>query len=339
MDTQIVITDTPNALILAGQAANQAAADGVFADFRARKAANTIRRIDADLNLFAYFLRSAGVQVGNLAEDPQAWKGVTWGLVEAWVQWQLTEGFATGSINVRLSSIKSYTGLAFKAGALSQEAYALIRLVSGYSHKEAVHLDEKRQNTGIPTRKGAKKATAVPVTLEQAQSLKRQPNTPQGRRDALLMRLLLDHGLRVGEVAGLQVTDFDLQAGELRFYRPKVNLTQTHKLSADTLRAAKSYFKRDALASGPLLRASRKDGSLGHAGMSERALTGRVRLLGAAVGIKGLSAHDCRHYWATRAARNGTPIDRLQDAGGWSSPSMPLRYVEAAVIANTGVLL
>ena len=57
------------------------------------------------------------------------------------------------------------------------------------------------------------------------------------------------------------------------------------------------------------------------------------------IGIEGLSAHDCRHYWATQAARNGTPIDRLQDAGGWSSVAMPMRYIEKAKIANDGVKL
>lgn len=68
-----------------------------------------------------------------------------------------------------------------------------------------------------------------------------------------------------------------------------------------------------------------------------------MRELGAAIGVAGLSVHDLRHAWATRAARNGTPLDRLQDAGGWSSPSpaplspMPLRYVEAARVANEGV--
>jgi len=46
-----------------------------------------------------------------------------------------------------------------------------------------------------------------------------------------------------------------------------------------------------------------------------------------------------RHYWATRAALNGTPLDRRQDAGGWCSPAMPLRYVESAKIANQGGLL
>jgi integrase len=66
-----------------------------------------------------------------------------------------------------------------------------------------------------PTRKGAKKAQPVPLTPEQAARLKAQPDTPQGRRDTLLLCLLLDHGPRVGEVTGLQVTDFDVAAGEL----------------------------------------------------------------------------------------------------------------------------
>jgi integrase len=191
----------------------------------------------------------------------------------------------------------------------------------------------------VPTRTGRKKAQAVSLKLEQARQLKDQPDTPQGRRDALLMCLLLDHGLRCGEVAGLQVTDFNLTAGELHFYRPKVDKTQTHRLSRACLRAAKAYFAVDAPAIGSVLRASRKNGELNKSGMSEQAITERVRILGAQIGVVGLSAHDCRHYWATHAARGKTPLDRLQDAGGWSSPAMPMRYIEAAKIANIGVKL
>ena len=44
-------------------------------------------------------------------------------------------------------------------------------------------------------------------------------------------------------------------------------------------------------------------------------------------------------YLATQAARNGIAVDRLQGAGGWNSPAMPLRYVESAKIANDGVKL
>ncbi len=122
--------------------------------------------------------------------------------------------------------------------------------------------------------------------------------------------------------------------------------TQTHRLTARTLKAARAYFEQDAPVLGNLWRASasKKDGrqaagTLTGQGMSERALTKRVMVLGQVIGISGLSAHDCRHHWATKAARNNTPIDRLQDAGGWNSPAMPLRYVESAKVANDGVRL
>jgi len=32
--------------------------------------------------------------------------------------------------------------------------------------------------------------------------------------------------------------------------------------------------------------------------MSDRAITGRVCFLGKKLGLDGLSAHDCRHFWA-----------------------------------------
>ena len=65
----------------------------------------------------------------------------------------------------------------------------------------------------------------------------------------------------------------------------------------------------------------------------------RVRTLGGLVGIHGLSPHDCRHSWATRAASHGTPLDRLKQAGGWSNLQTPLRYIKESAIANEGVIL
>jgi integrase len=327
-----------------GQVANQVAAKHAFDDYRSRRAKNTLTRQDNDLALFAAYLEEVGAApAGRLAAEPEAWAGITWGLVEGFSRWQLQQGFAVSSVNVRLSTIKAYARLAVKTGSMPAENYALIRAVSGYSSRERKRIDAARDAAELPTRyerPGAKKAAPLSLTPAQAAALKAQPaDLPQGRRDALLMCLLLDHGLRCGEAAGLQVTDFNLETGELSFYRPKVDLVQRHRLTADTLRAAQAYFEQDAPASGPLLRGSRKDGRLHQAGLSARAITARVKSLGEEIGIQGLSAHDCRHYWATAAARHGTQIDRLQQAGGWSSPAMPLRYVEAAKIANEGVKL
>ena len=99
------------------------------------------------------------------------------------------------------------------------------------------------------------------------------------------------------------------------FERPKVGKVQTHRLSKDTLYAAQAWFASgDAPAVGKLLCGSRKGGKLTEAGMSERAITARVRDLGAAMGVYGLSAHDLRHSWATQAARNKTDAFDLRDA-------------------------
>jgi integrase len=143
----------------------------------------------------------------------------------------------------------------------------------------------------------------------------------------------------------LEVTDFDLERGELHFYRPKVDMKQTHELTGDTWRAARLYFLYDAPAEGRILLGSLKSGRLTGRSLSIRAIKKRVAYLGRsqlAIGTAGdtdLSPHDCRHYWATDAARNGTDPFRLQEAGGWASLAMPRRYVEAAEVANKGVKL
>jgi integrase len=343
MNVKDLVPRTPNARELVGRVANQYAAQGVFADYQNRRSQNTLMRQRAGLRLFGDYLTQCGVQdVGELTGDPLAWRGVTWGLVEGFVRWQAQKGYAVSSINVRLSTIKTYAGMATKAGAIAPQDYAMIRLVKGYSGSEARHLDEKREEAGTPTRyqrMGAKKAEAVILTKAQIKKLKDRPNDPQGRRDRVMIGLMLDLGLRVGEVAMLDVSNVSLDNHELTFYRPKVNRSQTHNLDVrDLLGAISVYMELDASLVGPLLRASRKDGVLLQAGMSERAITARVQTLGRSIGVEGLSAHDLRHTWATRAARN-TPLDRLMEAGGWSSPAMPLRYIEAARIANEGVRL
>ena len=151
---------------------------------------------------------------------------------------------------------------------------------------------------------------------------------------------MLEQGLRVGEVAGLRAEAFDLAHRRLTFYRPKVDKIQTHKLTPATFAAARSYIGADVPEVGALIWASNKTGSLTAPGLSATNISLTITRLGAAIGLDQLSAHDLRHTWATRAAMAGTPIDRLQQAGGWSNPVTPLsRYVGPAEIANEGVKL
>src|SRR5258708_36617244 len=68
--------------------------------------------------------------------------------------------------------------------------------------------DERGTSRGSP-----KQAEPMTLHVSQAHLLKRQPDTPLGRRDALLVRLFLDQGFRCGEVHTLHVTRTDPEAG------------------------------------------------------------------------------------------------------------------------------
>jgi integrase len=352
------ITPTPPGQALANRRAGVKAAALLFADYVERKSANTLRRQRDDLALFGEYLLEERLKALEEAGQPQipleplhlevhaeAWRGITWETVEDFKLWQLGRGYSVGSINVRLATIRAYARLVARAGILDETEYRLIKDVQGYSRKDGVHIDEKRSTTRV----GAKKAQAVSMTWDQAaQLITDQPATAQGRRDAFLMSILLDHGLRVGEVALLRVENFDLKSGLLTFKRPKVNKTQTHALTRRTLEAAQAYFNEDVPTKGVVWRSSKwraykgdrqAVGTLGKQGLTVRAITKRVKELGERVGLVGLSAHDCRHYWATQAARNQTPLPDLQEAGGWNSPAMPMRYIQENTVANAGVKL
>ena len=209
-----------------GQVANQIAQQTVLQDYQARKSAQTLRRQKADIALFEQFLAGAGHTVKGLVYDLAGWHFVTWGLVEAFNRWQLQQGYALGSVNVRLATIKVYCQMAAKAGYLSAEVLALIKAVEGYRQTDARNVDEKRPQT---RHERGKKAAPVSLSPAHATLLKRQPDTTRGHRDALLMCLLLDHGLRVGEIADLNTGSINLQSGELTIYRHKSDCSSSGK--------------------------------------------------------------------------------------------------------------
>ena len=328
---------------LAGQVANEYARQHVFQRYLDVKAPNTLTAQRSDLASFAEFLTAVHegrivYTAEQLQQEPDAWHGMTHGLVEGYKEWLVKQGAAIATINRRLSTVKVYVGLASKAAVIDPMERALIKEVSGYHGRGAKEVDQRRPRQ----RTGFKKAQHTSITDEQARQLKTQPDTPQGRRDSLLMCLLLDHGLRVGEVVLLNVGDFDLKAGMLKFYRPKVDKAQTHKLTGDTLRALWAWLDSgDCAPLGPILRGSRKGGKLTAAGMTAVGIGKRVQQLGEQIGLAKLSPHDCRHYWATywakRADRLPKGLFTLQESGGWRSLAMPRRYVEESSVANEGM--
>jgi hypothetical protein len=97
-------------------------------------------------------------------DDIDCWQCMTHGLIAGFIRYQEQEGYAIGSINVRLATVKRYCSLAAESHVLDVSAAALIAKVKGYRHKDGRNIDKERE----VTRKGAKKAEPVVISKEQA---------------------------------------------------------------------------------------------------------------------------------------------------------------------------
>lgn len=349
----------------AGQTANRIAGDTIFQRYLSEKSPNTIKRHARDLELFAEYMLDIGImpdQGADFQTNPQAWQGVTWGIVEGFIHWQLREGYAISSVNARLSTVKVYAQMAVKAATIERQEGLLIQSVKGFSRAGGHNVDLQRDQTRINevsyayklegkkssvvvTRRSTKKQLAAVLDEETAVILKQPQNkSPQAYRDALLMCLLLDHGLRASEVAMLTIDNIDLRLSELQFFRPKVKGTShewtVHKMTDDLYTVSRYYLKTlyppTLHPDGALLLTTtrlRKDGQGGllqDRGLNRVRLSERVAYLGKNAGLsEKLSAHDCRHYCATQMARLGYGVDELMAWFGWTSAQTAMRYITA----------
>jgi integrase len=327
-----------------GMIANEAANKTAHARFQKKKSHNTRRRQIADIALFCDYLEEAHYEQSlrtfveemrstyKAKEQPQLhdmwnlWNGVTYGLVEGFVIWQEMRGYAIGSINVHLSTVKAYCRLAHQAGAITQTELGSIFMVKGYSYREGINLDEERAIKRI----GKKKAEPTIISPAHADLLKRQDRP----KDAAMICLLLDMGLREGELVALTRANVHLIEGSITFYREKVAKTQTHRLTGDCMLALQRYIPT---LNGIYLFPGYRDKKTGkERPMRTSAINKRVGELGRRIGIADLSPHDCRHYLFTEEVKMGTDTKTLQDMGGWNSPIMALRYAASGEIANSG---
>lgn len=334
-------------LAAAGQAANAALRHDVFAAYRATCRPNTLRRHDYDLRSFSAFLASFGVprSAEALAETPEAWRGMTYGVLVAFRQVLEEKGEAVGTIKGRIATIHQYCKLAGPppqgAGALTGEELAAILMVKGYRGKAARNLDENRRRRGIATRVGRKKANFTAITAQQAETLKHTttpPPPPQriprdrdqllAARDALMFCLFIEHALRCGELVALDVESIDLQRKTLAIYSEKTHTFNVHQLQPRTEAAARIYLAQLGKETGPLFE------GYGAQRITTRAVNKRVGVIGELLGFttQRLSPHDLRHFFTFDALEQGLPLDLVQGIGGWASPYMPLLYAKRSAI-------
>jgi site-specific recombinase XerD len=149
------------------------------------------------------------------------------------------------------------------------------------------------------------------------------------RRDEAVLRLMIDTGMRAGEVLSLDTVDVDLVRCQLVVRRGKGGKGRHVAFSAQTSAAIDRYLRvrrhHRYAASGALwLSKTGRPDRLSYHGL-------RLTLLHRAVtaGVTGFHIHRLRHTFATRWLSAGGTEGGLMASAGWSSRGMIDRYARS----------
>ena len=174
----------------------------------------------------------------------------------------------------------------------------------------------------------------VPVPVLEDDQLRALLRLVEGRdfvsrRDAAIIRLLLDTGARRGEVAGLRLPDVDLDQDVV------------HVVGKGRRPRALPFGHATGLALGRWLRARATDkwadrtdalwlAEKNRGPLQANGIEQMLKRRGAQVGLPGLHAHQFRHTFAHRWRVDGGGDAELMRLAGWRSPAMLHRYAASA---------
>jgi integrase len=147
------------------------------------------------------------------------------------------------------------------------------------------------------------------------------------RRDEALIRLMLETGIRAGEVVALDVADLDLDVNRITVRRGKGGNLRTIPVGPSTIAAIRAYLPerdRHPAADGPRLWLGERGASFGYDGLNQ-ALRRRAQH----AGIDGFHLHRLRHTAAHRWLAAGGSETGLMAMAGWSRTDMLVRYTRA----------
>ncbi|MFC5993772.1 tyrosine-type recombinase/integrase [Pseudonocardia hispaniensis] len=151
-------------------------------------------------------------------------------------------------------------------------------------------------------------------------------NTFEARRDSAIIRLFLDTGVRLGELAGLRVDDLDFDLDVARVLG-KGRRERAAPFGVKTGDALRRYLRSRAQhphAELPALWLG------GRGTMTSSGIAQMLRRRGDEAGVPGLHPHRFRHSFAHRWLANGHQEQDLMRLTGWRSREMVGRYAASA---------
>jgi site-specific recombinase XerD len=147
------------------------------------------------------------------------------------------------------------------------------------------------------------------------------------RRDEAIVRLMVETGMRAGELLGLTVEDVDLLCGLVTVRRGKGGKGRVAPFGPQTARAVDRYLRArrtHRLADTPTLWLGDRGKNIQYHGLRDT-----LRYRAELAGIKGFHVHLMRHTAASRWLAAGGSEGGLMSVAGWSTRDMIDRYTKS----------
>lgn len=162
------------------------------------------------------------------------------------------------------------------------------------------------------------------ITVEELATLLDACNdSKKGLRDAAIISLLFDSGMRRSELCGLVIEDLDFERGIAQIARRKGGKTGWAPFGGATADRLRQWLVlRDAAEGVDALFINVHHGTA----ITPDGLRTILRKLGKSAGVDGVSPHAFRRGWTVALFEMNASPRYMIEAGGWSNDSQLFRY-------------
>jgi integrase len=232
------------------------------------------------------------------------------------------EALSPSTVNVRLSAVRKMVGEARRNNMIgSEEAAAL---------------------TDIPNIRQKGTRLGNWLTREQAKELLAVPDrsTLKGKRDYVILALLVGCALRRHELANLSIEEIQLRENRwvIADLRGKGGRVRTVAVPVWVKQGVNAWTTAAGLEEGKLLRPVLKSGKVVGESLSDWAVWSVVTESAREIGIERFGAHDLRRTCAKLCRKNGGDLEQIKFLLGHSSIQTTERYLgseqEIAIAVN-----
>jgi len=271
-------------------------------------AENTVRAYHGDLMHLAAFVASTSGESINIDEALHA---TALGDLRAWLAAMSQDGLSHTTLARRGAACRAFYGWAADTGRVESNP--------------ALRLSSARPSVTVPT---VITPDAVETLLHVAEG-RCDDDDPMHLRDWAAAELLYATGMRVGELAGLDMRDLDLDQRLVRVLG-KGSKERIVPFGVPAKRAVMEWLRRGR----PQLVRPATDGALllGQRGrrVDQRQVRAAIHELCQAAGIDDIAPHGLRHTAATHLLTGGSDLRSVQEVLGHASLTTTQRYTHVS---------